>query len=96
MERAPARPAPVNKVSACGYAEPRTVNPRRGIGVSSRRGWGPGASERWKRLRLCRAEDRWIRGEASASVRAGGGAPAPVKEVRHRSTWKRWPKRRRS
>jgi hypothetical protein len=27
-----------------------------------------------------RAEDKEIRGEASASVRAGGGAPAPVKE----------------
>src|SRR5262245_6409639 len=31
--------------SACGYAEPRTANPRRGISVSSRRGWGPAASE---------------------------------------------------
>jgi ATP-binding cassette subfamily B multidrug efflux pump len=33
-----------------------------------------------ERLRPCRAEDMGIRGEASASVRAGGGAPAPVKE----------------
>jgi hypothetical protein len=31
-----------------------------------------------KRLRPGRAEDKKIRGEASASVRAGGGAPAPV------------------
>src|SRR5262245_20907127 len=31
-----------------------------------------------KRLRPCRAEDEEIRGEASASERAGGGAPAPV------------------
>jgi segregation and condensation protein B len=31
-----------------------------------------------ERLRLRRAEDKEIRGEASASVRAGGGAPAPV------------------
>ena len=31
--------------SACGYAEPRTGDPRRGISVSTRRGWGPGASE---------------------------------------------------
>ncbi len=30
--------------SACGHAEPRTSDPRRGISVSSRRGWGPGAS----------------------------------------------------
>ena len=30
---------------ACGHPEPRTGTPRRGIGVSSRRGWGPGASE---------------------------------------------------
>src|SRR5437667_7973391 len=29
----------------------------------------------------CRAEDMRIRGEASASVRGGGGAPRPVKEV---------------
>jgi segregation and condensation protein B len=33
-----------------------------------------------KRPRLRRAEDEEIRGEASASVRAGGGAPAQVKE----------------
>jgi 6-pyruvoyl-tetrahydropterin synthase len=33
-----------------------------------------------KRLRPHRAEDKEIRGEVSASVRAGGGAPAPVKE----------------
>ena len=31
-----------------------------------------------ERLRPRRAEDKQIRGEASASVRAGGGAPAPV------------------
>src|SRR4029453_4498892 len=34
----------------------------------------------WERLRPCRAEDKQIRGEASALVRAGGWAPAPVKE----------------
>ncbi len=33
-----------------------------------------------ERLRPRRAEDKQIRGEASASVRAGGGAPAPVEE----------------
>jgi putative ABC transport system ATP-binding protein len=36
-------------------------------------------AEMAERLRPCRAEDERIRGEASASVRAGGGAPAPVK-----------------
>ena len=35
---------------------------------------------RVSRLRPCRAEDKRLRGEASASVRAGGGAPAPVNE----------------
>ena len=33
-----------------------------------------------ERLRPRRAEDKQIRGEASASVRAGGGAPAPLKK----------------
>jgi recA bacterial DNA recombination protein len=33
-----------------------------------------------ERLRPCGAEDMKIRGDASASVRAGGGPPAPVKE----------------
>jgi hypothetical protein len=36
-----------------------------------------------ERLRPCGAEDMRIRGDASASVRDGGGAPPPVKE--------RWP-----
>jgi hypothetical protein len=36
-----------------------------------------------ERLRPRRAEDEQIRGEASASVRAGGGAPAPVKKRCH-------------
>ena len=35
-----------------------------------------------ERLRPSRAEDEQIRGEGSASVRAGGGAPAPVKKSR--------------
>src|SRR5438046_10421042 len=35
----------------------------------------------WERLRPHRAADVEIRGEVSASVRAGGGAPAPVKKV---------------
>ena len=34
--------------SACGHAEPRTANPRRGISVSSRRGWGP--DRQWKNV----------------------------------------------
>jgi hypothetical protein len=34
-----------------------------------------------ERPRPCRAEDMGIRGEASALVRAGGGAPAPLKKV---------------
>jgi serine/threonine protein kinase len=34
-----------------------------------------------ERPRLHRAEDKQIRGEVSASARAGGGAPAPVEEV---------------
>jgi ATP-binding cassette subfamily B protein len=34
------------------------------------------------RLRPYRAEDMGVRGEVSASVRAGGGAPAPVREDR--------------
>src|SRR2546422_1004177 len=34
-----------------------------------------------ERLRPCRAEDKQIRGEASATARAGGGAPAPVEKV---------------
>src|SRR4029453_15857495 len=33
-----------------------------------------------ERLRPCGAEDMRIRGDASASVRGGGGAPPPVKE----------------
>src|SRR5437764_1044504 len=36
------------------------------------------------RLRLRRAEDEEIRGEASASVRAGGGVPAPVEDSQRR------------
>ena len=40
-----------------------------------------------ERLRPRRAEDMGIRGEASASVRAGGGAPAPVEE--RRAPWNR-------
>ena len=39
---------------------------------------------RQKRLRPRRAEDEQIRGEVSASVRAGGGTPAPVKKSRVR------------
>ncbi len=35
-----------------------------------------------ERLRPRRAEDKEIRGEASASERAGGGAPAPLEEKR--------------
>src|SRR5687768_17282426 len=35
---------------------------------------------RRERLRPCRGEDKRVRGEASASERAGGGAPAPVKK----------------
>src|SRR6267143_5420115 len=35
-----------------------------------------------------RAEDMEIRGEVSATARAGGGAPAPVKKVRHLSSSK--------
>ena len=31
------------KACACGHAEARPAKPSRGIGVSSRRGWGPGA-----------------------------------------------------
>src|SRR5262245_55145158 len=30
--------------SACGHAEPRTANPRRGVSGRSRRGWGPADS----------------------------------------------------
>ena len=41
-----------------------------------------------ERLRLHRAEDEEIRGEVSASVRAGGGAPAPVKKSRPRTAGK--------
>ena len=44
-------------------------------GVSGRSGSRAGQ----QRLRPHRAEDLEIRGEVSASVRAGGGAPAPVK-----------------
>jgi dTDP-4-amino-4,6-dideoxygalactose transaminase len=35
----------------------------------------------WERPRPCRAEDLEIRGETSAKKRAGGGAPAPLKNV---------------
>ena len=45
-----------------------------GPGRAGRAGQGGG-----ERLRPRRAEERFIRGLASASVRAGGGAPAPVK-----------------
>jgi protein ImuB len=42
----------------------------------------------WERLRPCRAEEPLlIRGEASASERAGGGAPAPVEKSQ--SSWNR-------
>ena len=34
-----------------------------------------------ERLRPSRAEDKGIRGEGSASVRAGGGAPAPLEDA---------------
>jgi chemosensory pili system protein ChpE/L-lysine exporter family protein LysE/ArgO len=46
------------------------------------------ASLRELRLRLCRAEAMESRGEASASVRGGGGAPLPVQEwlSRHADT----------
>jgi serine/threonine-protein kinase len=37
--------------------------------------------EHQERLRPRRAEDEQVRGEVSASARAGGGAPAPVEEV---------------
>jgi hypothetical protein len=36
-----------------------------------------------ERLRPHRAEDEQIRGEVSASARAGGGAPAPLERVSH-------------
>ena len=54
-------------------------DPSEGVSVSSRRGWGPAASA--ERLRPHRAEDMEIRGEVSASVRGGGGAPPPVQEA---------------
>jgi hypothetical protein len=38
--------------SACGHASPRTENPRRGISVSTRWGWGPSASEKSSRQSL--------------------------------------------
>src|SRR6266853_2015499 len=57
------------------------AHPSASIGVSSRWGWGPGASEYGKRLRPCEREDEHIRVRASASVRAGGGAPAPANMV---------------
>src|SRR3989442_13006332 len=52
-------------------------DPRGGVSVSSRGGWGPAAGE--KRLRPHRAADVKIRGAVSASVRGGGGAPRPGK-----------------
>src|SRR3989442_15646972 len=52
-------------------------DPRGGVSVSSRGGWGPAASE--KRLRPRRAADVKIRGAVSASVRGGGGARGPCK-----------------
>jgi hypothetical protein len=52
-----------------------------GAGGAGRSG-GAGGARRpgGERLRPHRAEDMEIRGEVSASVRAGGGAPAPVQE----------------
>ena len=41
----------------------------------------PSASKKGLRLRPYRAEAMRRRGEVSASVRAGGGAPAPVKKM---------------
>src|SRR4029450_6310062 len=53
--------------------------------VGGRAGWAGGAGQAGKggggRQGAWRTEDMGIRGEASASVRAGG-APAPVKESR--------------
>jgi proline racemase len=55
-----------------------TVRARAEIGAGRAGGAGPAGQER---LRPSRAEDMEIRGEGSASVRAGGGAPAPVEEI---------------
>src|SRR5262245_60680705 len=35
-----------NRAGACGHTSPRTENPRRSVSVSTRRGWGPAASEK--------------------------------------------------
>jgi hypothetical protein len=51
-------PSAIEDASACGHAEPRTGNPRRGISVSSCWGWGPSASEgRWGPASVRR---RWV------------------------------------
>ena len=52
---------------------------RRACGHTRARTW-KSESEGSPRLRRCRAEDMRIRGEASASVRAGVDSPAPVQE----------------
>ena len=71
--------------SACGHAEPRQVRPRRGISVSSRRGWGPGASGKMlaagaaslvRSTRLGRADARKPRRKPAPQTRKP--APPPV------------------
>jgi hypothetical protein len=42
-------------MSACGHAQPKTGNLRRGIGVGSRRGWGPAASDETMTPSPCRS-----------------------------------------
>ena len=73
------------------FGPARTPNPARptaattswpATSASSRRSWEPRRAAKQQRLRPCRAEEPvLIRGEASASERAGGGAPARVKKV---------------
>src|SRR6266850_4420084 len=62
-------------------ADPRVRPPaREGQRVPNASKTGAGrADPGQQRLRPHRAEDQRIRGEVSASLRAGGGAPAPVK-----------------
>jgi len=61
------------------------LDAQQGAGEAGKAGKAGGVKdEEESRLRPRGAEDKQIRGDASASVRAGGGAPAPVQNVRAR------------
>src|SRR3989442_12406819 len=59
--------------------EPRTDNPRRGVSVSSRRGWGPAASGK-KMVTFCSG---YTRAQRRERVSERGGGPAGGEKMTH-------------